>query len=53
MKLKKFEVIIAIPEDKDPEYININSIAETLRINNCDFGAEDCCIEVKEVANEN
>jgi hypothetical protein len=49
MKIKKFEVRIIIPDDKDPENITAMDMLEVLRINNCDFGSEDCCIEVKEI----
>ena len=52
MKIKKFEVRIIIPDDKDPKNITAMDMLETLRIYNGDIGAEDCCIEVKEIDNE-
>ncbi len=49
MKIKKFEVTIAIPDDKEHEYINAKCITEGFRFNPDDFGVEYCCIEVKEI----
>ena len=49
MKFRKFEVTFAIPDDKKTDSIKIEQFTDVLRCNNCDFGAEDCAIEVKEI----
>ena len=51
MKFRKFEVTVAIPDDKKPDGIKANEMLEILRYNNCDFGAGNCSIEIKEIRN--
>lgn len=49
MKFRKFEITVAIPDDKKTDSIKINELVEILGYNNCDFGAGDCAIDVKEL----
>lgn len=53
MKIKKFEVTIAIPEDIEHEYINAKCITEAFRFNTDEFGVKYCSIETKETTHEN
>ena len=49
MKFRTFEVTFAIPDDKKMDSIKIVELVEVLRCNNCDYGGDDCAIDVKEI----
>lgn len=53
MKFRKFEVTVAIPDDKKTDSVKIGNLVNILRKNRCGFGAEDCCIEAEEVRDNN
>lgn len=47
MKIQKFQVVIAVPDDV--EFVKLDKITSVIRDNADGFDAFDCAIEVKEI----
>ena len=47
MKIQKFEITIAVPDENDP--VKPVDLVDTLRNRLEDFNAENCAVEAKEV----
>ena len=47
MKIQKFQITIAVPDENDP--VKTVDLVETLRNRLEDFNAENCAVEGKEV----
>ena len=47
MKIQKFEITIAVPDDT--EFVNLDKITSVIRDNADGFDAFDCAIEVKRI----
>lgn len=46
MKIQKFQITIAVPDDDDP--VKLSDLIDTLRDRLEEFNAENCAIEGKE-----
>lgn len=51
MKYRKFELMVAIPDDRKTDRVKLEDLVEILRQYTSDYGADDCAIEVKEIRN--
>ena len=47
MKIQKFQITIAVPDENDP--VKLVDVVDTLRNRLEEFGAENCAVEGKEV----
>lgn len=47
MKIQRFQVTIAVPDENDP--VKLVDVVDTLRNRIEEFGAENCAVEGKEV----
>ena len=47
MKIQKFEITIAVPDENDP--VKTVNLVDTLRNRLEDFNAEKCAVEAREV----
>lgn len=47
MKIQRFQVTIAVPDENDP--VKLVDVVDTLRNRLEEFGAENCAVEGKEV----